>query len=287
MTDPDFGGTLDQGEGVAVQPTAGSLLRAARERQGMHIAVLATTIKVSPRKLDALENDRFDELPDATFVRALALTVCRALKIDSQPVMSRLPASVSRMSTLEDVQVGLRAPFPHRGGRPETATSVGQRRLVWAGVLLLVAALALLMAPSSFWDWGRVPGAAAPAESTSLPVTAQTAASAAVPSVPAASMPAATVETVHSAPVGGAELASPPQGAALSVSEPSWVEATDGAGQALLSRIVQPGESINLEGALPLRLTVGNVRATRLSFRGQPVDLAAASRDNVARVELK
>ena len=54
MTDPDFGDTLDQGEGVAVQPTAGSLLRAARERQGMHIAVLATTIKVSTELRDRI-----------------------------------------------------------------------------------------------------------------------------------------------------------------------------------------------------------------------------------------
>lgn len=287
MTDPDFGDTQDQGDGGAVQPTAGSLLRAARERQGMHIAVLATTIKVSPRKLDALENDRFDELPDATFVRALALTVCRALKIDSQPVMSRLPASVARMSTLEDVQHGLRAPFPQRGGRRETAPSAGQRRLVWAGVLLLVAAFALLMAPASLWEFARTPGVAVPPEVRMPAVTAETAASASALSAPAASMPAATVETVHAAPGGGAEVASPPQGANLAVTEPSWVEVTDGAGQALLSRVVQPGESIHLEGTLPLRLTVGNVRATRLTFRGQPVDLEAASRDNVARVELK
>ena len=61
MTDPQPG-----------TPTAGTLLRAAREKQGLHIAALAAAIKVSPRKLDALENDRWHELPDATFVRALA-----------------------------------------------------------------------------------------------------------------------------------------------------------------------------------------------------------------------
>ncbi len=41
--------------------TAGSLLRAAREKQGLHIAALAAAIKVAPRKLDALENDRWNE----------------------------------------------------------------------------------------------------------------------------------------------------------------------------------------------------------------------------------
>ena len=48
------------------------MLRAARERQGLHIAALAATIKIPQRKLEALEADRFDELPDATFTRALA-----------------------------------------------------------------------------------------------------------------------------------------------------------------------------------------------------------------------
>ena len=45
--------------------------------QGLHIAALAAAIKVAPRKLELLEADRFDELPDATFTRALAQTVCR------------------------------------------------------------------------------------------------------------------------------------------------------------------------------------------------------------------
>ena len=80
MTEPQPGPT-----------TAGGLLRAAREKQGLHIAALAAAIKVAPRKLDALENDRHDELPDATFVRALAQTVCRTLKIDPRPVLHMLP----------------------------------------------------------------------------------------------------------------------------------------------------------------------------------------------------
>ena len=35
--------------------TPGRLLREARERAGLHVGVLASTLKVSPRKLDALE----------------------------------------------------------------------------------------------------------------------------------------------------------------------------------------------------------------------------------------
>ena len=69
--------------------------------------------------------------------------------------------------------------------------------------------------------------------------------------------------------------------------EASWVEARDARGQVLLFRTVLPGESVGLDGALPIRLTIGNAAATQLGFRGQPVDLASRTRDNVARVELQ
>ena len=55
----------------------------------------------------------------------------------------------------------------------------------------------------------------------------------------------------------------------------------------LLSRMVLPGESVGLDGSLPIRLTIGNAAATTLGFRGQAIDLAPRTRDNVARVELQ
>jgi cytoskeleton protein RodZ len=69
-------------------------------------------------------------------------------------------------------------------------------------------------------------------------------------------------------------------------SAPSWIEVTDARGRALLSRLVQPGEALGLDGEAPFRVRVGNAAGTQLSFRGQPVELVA-TRDNVASVELK
>ena len=95
-------------------------------------------------------------------------------------------------------------------------------------------------------------------------------------------------ETVFSAPPANSLQATPAAGALqLRTSEASWVDVRDGRGQVLLSRIVQPGEMVGLDGAPPLRLTIGNAAATQLSFRGQPVSLTPSTRDNVARVELQ
>ena len=71
--------------------SAGTMLREARQARGVHIAALSVSIKVSQRKLELLEQDRLSELPDATFARALAQTMCRSLKIDAAPVLAALP----------------------------------------------------------------------------------------------------------------------------------------------------------------------------------------------------
>jgi cytoskeleton protein RodZ len=67
----------------------------------------------------------------------------------------------------------------------------------------------------------------------------------------------------------------------------SWVEVVDGRSNVLIARTLAEGEVISLDGPVPMRVKVGNVSGTELSFRGQPVDLADLNRDNVARLELK
>ena len=47
--------------------TAGALLRQAREAAGLHVAALAVALKVPVRKLEALEDNRWDVLPDLVF----------------------------------------------------------------------------------------------------------------------------------------------------------------------------------------------------------------------------
>jgi cytoskeleton protein RodZ len=73
----------------------------------------------------------------------------------------------------------------------------------------------------------------------------------------------------------------------LRTREASWIEVTDANSQVLLARVVAAGEDLALDAAPPVRVKIGNARATELLLRGQPVDLTAQTRDNVARMELK
>nr|WP_295771260.1 RodZ domain-containing protein [Rhodoferax sp.] len=89
--------------------TAGSMMRNAREAAGLHVAALAVSMKIPVKKLEALEADRLDLLHDAVFVRALAASVCRALKIDPAPILSKLPLNI--VPRLNPDERGINAPF--------------------------------------------------------------------------------------------------------------------------------------------------------------------------------
>lgn len=74
---------------------------------------------------------------------------------------------------------------------------------------------------------------------------------------------------------------------ALEISAASWVEIRDAGGSVVLSATLQPGARQEVTAAPPARVVIGNANGARLSWRGQPVDLAAHQRGNVARLTLE
>ena len=293
---------------AAATPSAGRLLREARERQGLHIAALAASIKVTQKKLELLEADRFDALPDTTFTRALAQTVCRALKIDSAPILALLPPPLHHR--LDHVSQGLNAPFRERPGAlvQRDGSTLTLSPVFWITALILIAAVGLYFVPSGLLGmphW-RSQAAASAADSTRAraagdatgPATdaatpAATALGASEPLQLASALPSLQPPALNATTGTSENSAQPPAAAATSgmiqfrTTAASWVEVTDVNGRSLVARLVQPGETLDLEGAAPLRVRIGNASGTRVSFRGQPMELAAYTRDNVARLELK
>lgn len=137
---------MSENQAVADGVSAGTLLKQAREAAGLHVATLAANLKVPVRKLEALEEDRYDELPDAVFVRALASSVCRTLKIDPLPVLQRLPQTPQ--PRLADSGQAINAPFrsPSDGPPPGLLNQVS-RPVVLTVVALLLGALVLIFLP--------------------------------------------------------------------------------------------------------------------------------------------
>ncbi len=165
----------------------------------MHIAALAVALKVPVRRLEALEADRYDLLPDAVFARALASSVCRSLKMDPSHILPLLPKSLAQPLTVEG---HINEPF-----RSSQEASAGwkprvSRPAVAAGVALVLAALAVYLWPALV-DLFASEGAFSPAQvQPPLPGGAAPAAGALViESVPsAASVQAPMPATVPVAP---------------------------------------------------------------------------------------
>jgi len=317
------------GEGVAEvdhQPSAGAMLRAAREAAGLHIAALAVSLKVPVKKIEALEQDRTDLLPDATFARALAASVCRSLKVDPRPVLARLPqgGAAHFKSQLQRTKTPFRS-SGERSGRP--FRSILTRPAVVAGGALLAGTLALVFWPAlkdgTLQLVGRgeimampvepslvqeLPGRRMP-DSGIQPVPLSVAVAVGfvenkspapdLPSVMAGpASPLALPALQSEAPKAASSQDSQPVPAAgmvaaaggivtFSAKGQSWVEVTDAKGTVVLRRTLVAGEVVGATGALPMAAIVGKADSTQVQVRGKPLDLQSLSRDNVARFEVK
>jgi len=295
--------------------TAGSLLRRAREAAGLHVAALAVSLKVPVRKLEALEDDRWDTLTDAVFVRALASSVCRTLKIDPQPVLDRLPqTTVPRLIHDGD---GLNRPFrAPSDGAPQTWLNQVTKPVFLAVFALLLGALVLILLPTTQQessvtaldkaDTGAPTGSLAPAPAAvppsvqAAPDAPRTAAlpsvaaapQATVPAAPTASAPAPVAVVKTAAATTTTVVAAAPVAAASGVvvfrtKGPSWIEVTDAKGVVAMRKLLEAGEAAGASGTLPLQVTIGRVDHTEVQVRGKPFDLRPVSKDNVARFEVK
>ncbi|MBA2963198.1 MULTISPECIES: helix-turn-helix domain-containing protein [Ramlibacter] len=303
-------------EGQAGGPSAGSLLRQAREASGLHVAALAASLKVPVRKLEALEGDRYDELPDAVFARALASAVCRTLKVDAQPMLDRLPqGNAPRLGPeREPINAPFRAPGDYVG--PSLFDRL-TRPVFLAVFALLLGALVIIFLPAGGRDEVAskpaeapagvpmapailAPGAEAPAASApGAPPVMPPVASADSAPTPTAAAPSATASAAAPvtvvAPSTQAAASAPADGTAVPASGlivfkatgPSWVQVTDAKGTVTLRRLMAAGETAGASGSPPLVVTVGSANATSVQVRGQPYDLAAVAKDNVARFEVK
>ncbi|WP_165493197.1 helix-turn-helix domain-containing protein [Hylemonella gracilis] len=217
--------------------SAGAMLRHARETAGVDLSSLALALKISVKKLEALEANRHEELTDSVFIRALASSVCRTLKIDAAPILARLPKSNAPKLVAND-ETGLNAPFRTPADVAKTPFWEHlSRPVVLATLAVLLAALILILFPSSKTTTTAGPAAAPSAsEGQSGDAVAESAddmpkdvavdagpgissTSAAVPqaSIPAAPLVTSPMTTPGTAQGGAASAFSPAAGASRPV----------------------------------------------------------------------
>ena len=289
--------------------SAGQMLKTAREAQGLHIAALAVSLKVPVKKLEALEAERFDLLTDTVFVRALASSVCRTLKIDVVPVLALLPQTAApRLKTDES---GINTTFRVAEGGFGTAFF---EQLSKPMVLVVFALLfgALLIAVFPFAERAVVaitPKTLPASEALSLPILVATSSEKAsiVESVTSNQAPVVLQSSAGEIAVtsNSIDVAQPVKMLAdanavvisgsgamtgivvLKARGSSWVEVTDANGVVQVRKTLKDGEIVGASGVVPLAVVVGRADTTEVQVHGRPFDLTSIAKDNVARFEVK
>jgi len=318
------GGGVEQGVTAIQAPlTAGRMMRNAREAAGLHVAALAVSMKIPVKKLEALEADRLDLLHDAVFVRALASSVCRTLKIDPAPVLDKLPMNMA--PRLNPDERGINAPFRTAG---ETASVSLATFITRPPVLIVIALLVGVIGVAFFPDIKvsessvevatpvgkpevlpeqvlatkplsvevvETPATAvavAPlsvASETRTPTAPQAVPSSPAPIVAKQAASAPTPAIVASAVVRGASApAIPTTGLVVfKARATSWVKVVDAKGVVQLSKTLGAGEVAGASGPTPLSVVVGRVDMTDVEVRGNVFDITGVAKENVARFEVK
>lgn len=275
--------------------SAGLLLRQAREQAGMHLGMLSVALKVPVRQLIALEADDHSQLSGPVFIRALASSVCRQLKIDGAPILALLPQTTHRLETLPPGLESTRARsvLPFLGPR----WSVNRKFFLLA--LLMLVLIALIV----WWPQWPIHGAVTDLLPTSQssseavePIPSTTASSSAMPLVvllpsESSNLPAPGAEASTSKPLTSASGAVGANSALeltfIGKSDEAWVEVKDVTGALVFNKLVKSGETHVVKGAPALTVVVGLADAVEVLVRGQALDLTPFSRGAVARFEVK
>ena len=309
---------LPQEVAPAAAVSAGALLRQARQAQGVALGDLAATLKVPVEKLQALEDEDWQRLPDVVFLRALAQTICRTLHLEAAPVLALLP---QQKVTALAPQGGLNAPMRERGVPSILATNTKHSPWPWVVLLLIVLGgggyLGVQwMAP----EWVRgvsttVPAPSDPAGDSPLfsPAVPEEGdgggmgnmgdvAQAGEVQVAALMQPALPEEEgaqpgfAAPATAPAAEPAAAPAAQAAASVSPvlritakgaTWVQVLDAQQRLLIEKILQDGEVFSTSAPKPLTVAVGKADLATVEVNGAPFDVQAVARSNVARFEVK
>lgn len=117
--------------------TAGQLLRQARLKANVHLAVLPVTLKVPVRQLEALEADELDMSKGPAFYRGLASSVCRHLHADPAPVLALLPQATTRLKPVNPHFQSTAKDQYLRIGRSSKGAMVSSK-VMWSAVFMLL-----------------------------------------------------------------------------------------------------------------------------------------------------
>lgn len=310
----------DAGDEVA---PLGAVLRAARESRGESLPEVARALKLSVRQLEAIEEERFSELPGPAFVKGFVRNYGRHLGVDVGPMVTARWGAGASM--IELVPMGNAA-----GILPVSGERSGMSKLFVPVVLVLVIGGALAWyfdgfdpnpgAQEAVQASDALSGSAVEPEAEGFgpPVEQDAVEGEVLPQAPAMVLPpsadapapvqlpeqlllpepaakevasAAQAAEVPETPAGGeasAEVSSGPGRLVFRLEGESWLEVRDSRDRRLYSGVGSAGSVRVVQGQGPFSLVIGNAAGVRLEHAGRNIELAPhTSPGGVARLTVE
>jgi cytoskeleton protein RodZ len=269
-----------KGNGTAMG-AFGDRLRREREMRGVTLDEITESTKVSRRHLEALEGERFEQLPGGVFNKGFVRAYARFLGIDEDQAVADYSAASNEAPEPENK-------FPldiHMKPDPELNPRRSFLPLVFA-----VAALVGVLVGYAFWVKSKphapetaengqasVPAASAPTEKASSPAASSSApASESRPKAPERAAATATPAKSQQQPAPDASAtpaASKPEKSffiSIKAREDSWVSVVAD-GKSVMERVLMADKHKKIKAGKSLVLRTGNAGGIEVSFNGRPL----------------
>lgn len=262
--------------------SVGAQLAAVRQARNMGVGDVAHRLKLTPKQVEAIENDDFVSL-GPVFSRGFVRNYARLLQLDPQPLLDAM-----RMGPADNDDDRVAISKEHIALR----NSLSRHWLkISLAILFIVIALPLLVykwlggenarsktPPAPYIETpasGGNPSAGAPAFEASAPA-------------PQTTTPIAPITSAQPVPAPAQQLAAP-DGANLQLKfvQDAWVQITDADRQILAARLFPAGENIQLSGRPPFTAIIGNAAQVSVTYNGKPVDLTPHTQANIARLMIE
>ena len=285
----------------------GARLSEARQAQGLAIADVARRLKLSVGQVEALEAGRYHDLPGAIFVRGFIRNYAKLVRLDAEELLQAVADSLPQATPRPEMPPSPNIPYP-------TATTRRWPRLTAGAAVVVVGLLAVYefagnespqtVATSPAED--APPAKARPAKKSAPAQSSPSPAAAVRPGAPGNPPEATAPIARHASPVVlDAPPTSAPSAQAIApqpqerfatgeerevrfvFDEESWVEVRDRNDTVIFYQLNASGTTRRVSGLPPLTIVVGNAHGVRMTYAGQPVDLARHTKIDVARLTLE
>jgi cytoskeleton protein RodZ len=280
----------------------GARLKREREQQGMQLEGVAAATKIGVRMLQALEEERFGQLPGGIFNKGFVRAYARHLGLDEEQAIADYLAAAGGPAPSKEPEAVLadlaaRAVEIRPGTEPRRSGDIPWGKL---SVLLLVVAVAFALWSSrsresrSSEEVSRpdAPAAAAPAPAQGLDPSQASARPvgglASTESARSASSEQSSPGAGGTAPPGTADRSQAPAVNAgsfvvqIQVREDSWLAIT-GDGKPVLHDLVPAGSEKEVNAHQEIVVKAGNVAGLGFFFNGKPVSVEGR-RDEVKTI---